>query len=401
MAEQNYLGIANDYNNAGNWDKAGIPVTNDNARMADSSQALSVGLDQTGVAATGTLTLSANAGDTETVVIDTKTYTFQTILTDVDGNVLIGATASDSIDNLVAAINLGAGGGTKYAASMTLHPTVTGSAGAGDTLVGTAKTKGVAGNTIVTTETLTSGSWGGGTLSGGIDPVVLAGLFSAETMTGNLGGTGNPLKIDATTVTCRSGAQEFWIKGTYPEFIAAPKLLTPNACVIDTITPELLTNLFVQRGRVTIVDSSLVTTGYVLGEAGDAILVIQANTVFSGDLHIDAGRVLLSGEVDGVIYLSGGGILEMLEGCDVNKLLMTGGTCEFKDGSFTGATDSVVIKSGHFNGSAHGKQTTIPDFKILSNNASVNLRTGVNAIDITTYKQIGSAKVVLDDGKTY
>jgi hypothetical protein len=128
-----------------------------------------------GVAATGTLTLTGNAANTETVTIDTKTYTFQTVLTDVDGNVLIGATASDSIDNLIAAITLGAGSGTLYAASTTVHPTVTAAAGAGDTMDATAKVQGTAGNTIATTETLGSGSWGGATLSGGAGDLVILG----------------------------------------------------------------------------------------------------------------------------------------------------------------------------------------------------------------------------------
>lgn len=127
------------------------------------------------VAATGILTLTGNALDTETVTIGTKTYTFQATLTDVDGNVLIGATASDSLDNLIAAITLGAGSGTLYAASTTLHPTVTAAAGAGDTMDVTAKDKGTAGNTIATTETLTNGSFGGATLSGGAGDVVILG----------------------------------------------------------------------------------------------------------------------------------------------------------------------------------------------------------------------------------
>ena len=118
-------------------------------------------------AATGVLTLTGNAVDTETVTIGTKTYTFQATLTDVDGNVLIGATASDSLDNLIAAITLGAGSGTLYAASTTLHPTVTAAAGAGDTMDATAKSTGTGGNSIATTETLTNGSWGAATLSGG------------------------------------------------------------------------------------------------------------------------------------------------------------------------------------------------------------------------------------------
>lgn len=118
--------------------------------------------------ASGILTFTGNAGNNETVTIDTKVYTFQTTLTDVDGNVLIGATASDSIDNLVAAITLGAGGGSLYAASTTLHPTVTAAAGAGDTMDATAKTAGDAGNDISTSETLVSGFWGAPNLESGV-----------------------------------------------------------------------------------------------------------------------------------------------------------------------------------------------------------------------------------------
>jgi len=236
---------------------------------------------------------------------------------------------------------------------------------------------------------------GQGAVSPGLD-----GLFLAETMTGDLGATGNPLIIDADTVTCRSGASQSWFEGTYAEFIAAPMLMTDNACVIDASGGDTITNLYSLRGRVTIVDGSAITNGFVMAESGSAILVIQANTTFSGDLHINSGRVLLSGEIDGTVFLDGG-ILEMLIGCDVNKLVLDGGTCQFKDGDFTGGSDSVIIKGGVFDASAHFKQTTIPNMRILSNTARINLRTKANAIDITTFKNIGNAILITDDGKSY
>lgn len=129
-------------------------------------------METNSVAATGILTLAANAADGETVTIDTKVYTFQDTLSDSDGNVKVGANASDSIDNLIAAITLGSGGGTLYAASMTLHPTVTAVAGDGDTMDATAKDRGTVGNSIVTTETLATGGsqWAAGQLSGGTGP---------------------------------------------------------------------------------------------------------------------------------------------------------------------------------------------------------------------------------------
>lgn len=133
------------------------------------------------VAATGTLTFTGNALNTETVTIGGKVYTFQTVLTNVNGNVLIGGSASASLDNLIAAINLGAGAGTLYAAATTLHPTVSAAAGAGDTMVGTAKTAGSAGNAITTTTTVTGASWTGATLAGG-DEATISGGTSTGTV---------------------------------------------------------------------------------------------------------------------------------------------------------------------------------------------------------------------------
>lgn len=135
------------------------------------------------VAATETLTLTSNAANTETVTIDGKTYTFQTALTDVDGNVLIGATASDSIDNLIAAITLGAGAGSLYANSTTVHPTYTAAAGAGDTMDISSIITGTQSNGDSVTETLANGSWGAAITSGGVGDVVILGAGELPTNT--------------------------------------------------------------------------------------------------------------------------------------------------------------------------------------------------------------------------
>jgi hypothetical protein len=80
-------------------------------------------------AAAGVLTLAANVANGDTVTIGSRTYTFQTALTDVDGHVKIGGSAATSITNLYNAIN-GTGGtiGTDYAAGTTAHPDVAGTA---------------------------------------------------------------------------------------------------------------------------------------------------------------------------------------------------------------------------------------------------------------------------------
>jgi hypothetical protein len=115
----------------------------------------------------GLLTLSGQPLNGETVTIDTKLYTFQTALTEVDGNVKIGSSAQESLQNLRRAINKDVGAGTDYAALTAAHPTVFAENESGLSLPVSARTPGSGGDSIVTTETLTNGSWGGATLSGG------------------------------------------------------------------------------------------------------------------------------------------------------------------------------------------------------------------------------------------
>lgn len=116
--------------------------------------------------AEGTFT-DAGVADTETVTVGGKTYTFQATLTDVDGNVDLGANNTEALANLAAAINLGAGAGTAYAASMTENPLVRAISSDATTLVVRSKVEGAIGNQIASTEAAASGSWGAATLAGG------------------------------------------------------------------------------------------------------------------------------------------------------------------------------------------------------------------------------------------
>jgi hypothetical protein len=72
--------------------------------------------------ATGILTMGTNPTAAQTVSIGfvagvARVYTFGSGTPSVDGDVLIGATAAESLDNLMNAINLGPGSGTTYFAS--------------------------------------------------------------------------------------------------------------------------------------------------------------------------------------------------------------------------------------------------------------------------------------------
>lgn len=115
--------------------------------------------------AIGILTLTATPLSGETVVIGTRTYTFQSSLTDVDGNVLIGADADGSLANLIAAITLGAGSGTAYAASTTLNADVTAQDIDGTRMLVTSKLGGSGPTALATTTTVSGGSWGAATLA--------------------------------------------------------------------------------------------------------------------------------------------------------------------------------------------------------------------------------------------
>lgn len=119
-------------------------------------------------AATGVFTLAGNPTDGETVTIDGVVYTFVDTLA-LAFDVLIGAAATNTLDNLIAAINLDAGAGTLYGTGTTAHPSVSAAAGAGDTMDVDAATGGAAGNSIATTTDAADGSWGSGTLTGGLD----------------------------------------------------------------------------------------------------------------------------------------------------------------------------------------------------------------------------------------
>lgn len=107
--------------------------------------------------ATATLTLAGNAADTETVTIGSVVYRFMdTPVAAYD--VLVGATASDSCDNLIAAVNAAAGAGTLYFSAVQ-HPQVSAVAGTGDTVDFTARAPYEGPQIIATTETMGSGSF--------------------------------------------------------------------------------------------------------------------------------------------------------------------------------------------------------------------------------------------------
>ena len=105
-----------------------------------------------GVNAQGTLTMDVQPINGDTYTIDGKTYTFETTLTDVDGNVNIGGSLAQARLNLVAAMDLSGVAGTDYATSMTAHTSVDIAAFIVADAILTAKLGGAAGSLLATTE---------------------------------------------------------------------------------------------------------------------------------------------------------------------------------------------------------------------------------------------------------
>ena len=119
--------------------------------------------------ASGTITSNGtNVSNSNTVIIHGKVYTFKTALTPTEGEVLIGATAQESLTNLAMAINRtdpGTNDGVKYKIAAA-HPLVSASANS-LTLTVTALQTGELGNQIILAKEAATLTLSGSTLTGG------------------------------------------------------------------------------------------------------------------------------------------------------------------------------------------------------------------------------------------
>lgn len=129
-----------------------------------------------GVAAKGTGTFTGQPSNNEALVIGATTYTWKTTLTGAANEVKIGAAFTDSLTNLVAAVNASAGAGTLYGTGTVANASVTAAVNA-STIVLTAILPGTAGNSVATTETTSNFSFDAavlGTTQAGVDGGITA-----------------------------------------------------------------------------------------------------------------------------------------------------------------------------------------------------------------------------------
>ncbi len=174
---------------------------------------------------------------------------------DIANDILIGATAEASIDNLVAAINKDAGEGTTYGTGTVAHPSVTAAKTAADILTVTAVSIGDAGNLIAVSTDVSLASWAGaGFLTGGDDADaendVLIGLnaeasidnlVAAITDAGTEGthyGTGTTVNADVSAVKTDTDkvTATAKIKGVSGDSIAIDETLTHASWAADAKT---------------------------------------------------------------------------------------------------------------------------------------------------------------------
>lgn len=141
-----------------------------------------------GANATTTLTSTGVALNNETITIGTRVYTFKTALTSASAvdEVLIGAAATNTLDNLKDAINrtsVVTTPGVGYGSGTTQNEQVVAGTKTATTLLLTTLYASL-GNTIATTETLTNFSFTGAVLSGGLPKVVAANAADVAAVAG-------------------------------------------------------------------------------------------------------------------------------------------------------------------------------------------------------------------------
>jgi hypothetical protein len=123
--------------------------------------------DQEGTKAAGLLTSNGtNVSDGDTVTIGSTVYRYKTAPSQAY-DVQIGGSAALSLANLKLAINATGVEGANYYAGTLVHPSVTAGTLSSTTLAVSANATGTGGNSIASTDTATTLSWGAATLTGG------------------------------------------------------------------------------------------------------------------------------------------------------------------------------------------------------------------------------------------
>ncbi len=148
-------------------------------------------IDGGGAKAVSVLTFVGNGVAADTFRLGFQNYALVAAYENTPYTIVVGATTAETISNIIAAILGYAGEGVVFGAGTLENADVIAAQGAGTTIDITAKTYGIGGNAIVSTEALTNGSFTGATLAGGtafvgtVEPLVTigGGLWLPPSMT--------------------------------------------------------------------------------------------------------------------------------------------------------------------------------------------------------------------------
>jgi len=253
--------------------------------------------------ATGTLSVPPpvpTAG--ETITLGGTTYTFATALTPQSGAdvVLIDPTSvQNTLANLAAAINLGAGSGTAYSsATVAANATVTATGSTTTQITLQALNAGLAGNSDVTSTNWANGNFNGAAdLGGGADAVAATATFTVPSVT--LPNLGDTVAIGGTTYTFVQNAAALVAPDEVVRGVDIQSTLTNlmNAINADpsnegvTFTSGTTANSMVSASNPTA--ASLTLTARTAGSAGDSGASYTTATSWTGGAF-------------GVDHLSGG-----------------------------------------------------------------------------------------------
>ena len=160
--------------------------------------------------ATATITNLTNPAVLHSITVGAKTYLFRGSVVNPN-DVLRGATAVISLDNLISAINATpSGAGSLYGTGTTANAQVTASAQAAGVTTLTAIALGTSGNSIALTQSNTDYTLSGATLSdgtsNGITSIKVGPIYSTATLVTNLTNpsNGDTVTIGATTYTFKT-----------------------------------------------------------------------------------------------------------------------------------------------------------------------------------------------------
>ncbi len=246
------------------------------------------------IAASNTLTYASNVEDGDTVTIDGQTYTYVTAVPASPDEVRVAYSTAASIAYLQEAINNGATGIVAPVGLGTVAHTQVTAVANPTTLVATAIATGTGGNSIATTETILTASWGASTLTGGSIGV---------SATGTLTFSGQPAEGETVTI----GTTVYTFRSLVPASVRDVQL---GATLADTITnlAEAInngaTNSDIIIGATTAAHatvtspstsvSSLLAEALTAGAAGNSIATTEVST------HMSWASATLTGGADAV-----------------------------------------------------------------------------------------------------